>query len=58
MLGLVRSGPVGYVKVRIWYTTTRRKTVSEDAKLIIRALIRGLKFTVSLMEKLLRGEKI
>ena len=32
--------------------------MSEDAKLIIRALIRGLKFTVSLMEKLLKGEKI
>jgi len=32
--------------------------MSEDIKQIIRALIRGLKFTVSLLEKVLAGEKI
>lgn len=32
--------------------------MSEDIKQIIRALIRGLKFTVSLLEKVMAGEKI
>jgi hypothetical protein len=32
--------------------------MSEDSKQIIRAIIRGLKFTVSLLEKVLSGEKI
>lgn len=32
--------------------------MSEDSKQIIKALIRGLKFTVSLLEKVLAGEKI
>ena len=32
--------------------------MSEDSKQIIRAIIRGLKFTVSLLEKVLAGEKI
>ncbi len=32
--------------------------MSEDVKQIIRALIRGLKFTVSLLEKVMAGEKI
>lgn len=32
--------------------------MSEDSKQIIRAIIRGLKFTVSLLEKVLAGEPI
>lgn len=32
--------------------------MSEDIKQIIRALIRGMKFTISLLEKVLTGEKI
>jgi hypothetical protein len=32
--------------------------VNEDIKQIIRALIRGMKFTISLLEKVLAGEKI
>ncbi len=32
--------------------------MSEETKLIIKALIRGFKFTISLLEKVLRGEKI
>jgi len=32
--------------------------MSDDAKQIIKALIRGLKFTVSLLEKVLKGEKV
>jgi hypothetical protein len=32
--------------------------MSDDVKQIIRALIRGLKFTVSLLEKVMAGEKI
>jgi hypothetical protein len=32
--------------------------MSDDSKQIIRAIIRGLKFTVSLLEKVLAGEKI
>jgi hypothetical protein len=32
--------------------------MSEEAKLIIRVLIRGFKFTVSLLEKILKGEPI
>jgi hypothetical protein len=32
--------------------------MSEDVKQIIRAIIRGLKFTVSLLEKVMAGEKI
>ncbi len=32
--------------------------MSEESKQIIRALIRGLKFTVSLLEKVLIGEKV
>jgi len=32
--------------------------VNEESKQIIRALVRGLKFTVALLEKVLRGEKI
>ena len=32
--------------------------MSEESKQIIRALIRGFKFTVSLLEKVLKGEKI
>jgi len=32
--------------------------MTEDSKQIIRAIIRGLKFTVSLLEKVLAGEKI
>lgn len=32
--------------------------MSEDSKQIIRALIRGLKFTVSLLEKVLKGEAV
>lgn len=32
--------------------------MSDDVKQIIRALIRGLKFTVSLLEKVMAGERI
>lgn len=32
--------------------------MSEDTKQIITAIIRGLKYTVSLLEKVLHGEKI
>jgi hypothetical protein len=32
--------------------------MSDDVRQIIRAIIRGLKFTVSLLEKVLAGEKI
>jgi hypothetical protein len=32
--------------------------MTEDSKQIIRAIIRGLKYTVSLLEKILAGEKI
>lgn len=32
--------------------------MSNESKQIIRALIRGLKFTVSLLEKVARGEEI
>jgi hypothetical protein len=32
--------------------------VNEDIKQIIRALIRGMKCTISLLEKVLAGEKI
>ena len=32
--------------------------MSDDVKQIIRALIRGMKFTVSLLEKVMAGEKI
>ena len=32
--------------------------MSEDAKQLITVLIRGFKFTVSLLEKLLRGEPV
>ncbi len=32
--------------------------MSEDSKQIIRALIRGFKFTISLLEKVLKGEKV
>jgi hypothetical protein len=32
--------------------------MSDDVRQIIRALIRGLKFTVSLLEKVMAGEKI
>jgi len=32
--------------------------MSVEAILIIRALIRGFKFTVALLEKVLKGEKI
>lgn len=32
--------------------------MSEDAKQIIKAIIRGMKFTISLLEKVLAGEKI
>lgn len=31
--------------------------MSEDSKEILRALIRGLKFTIALLEKLLKGGK-
>jgi hypothetical protein len=32
--------------------------MSEESKQIIRAIIRGLKFTVSLLEKIIKGEPI
>jgi len=32
--------------------------MSEESKQIIRALIRGLKFTIALLEKVLLGERI
>lgn len=32
--------------------------MSDDTKLIITALIRGFKFTIGLLEKVLKGEKI
>jgi hypothetical protein len=32
--------------------------MSEESKQIIRAIIRGLKYTVTLLEKVLLGEKI
>ncbi len=32
--------------------------MSDEVKQIIRALIRGFKFTVSLLEKVLKGEKV
>ena len=32
--------------------------MSEDAKQIILALIRGLKFTISMLEKVMKGEKV
>jgi hypothetical protein len=32
--------------------------MNEDIKQIIRALVRGMKFTISLLEKVLAGEKI
>lgn len=32
--------------------------MSEDSKRICRALIRGLKYTVTLLEKVLKGEDI
>jgi hypothetical protein len=32
--------------------------MSSDAKQIIKALIRGMKFTISLLEKVLRGEEV
>jgi hypothetical protein len=32
--------------------------MSDDMKQIITAIIRGLKYTVTLLEKVLRGEKI
>jgi hypothetical protein len=32
--------------------------MSDEAKQIIRALIRGMKFTCSLLEKVLKGEKV
>lgn len=32
--------------------------MTEETKQIIRALIRGLKFTISLLEKVLKGEKV
>ena len=32
--------------------------MSEDTKNIIRALIRGLKFTIALLEKALKGELV
>jgi len=32
--------------------------VSDDTKKLIKALIRGLKYTVSLLEKVLKGEEI
>jgi hypothetical protein len=32
--------------------------LSEESKFVIRVLIRGLKFTVSLLEKVLKGEKV
>ena len=38
--------------------TGREAVVSEDAKRIIKALIRGLKFTISLLEKVQRGEEV
>ena len=32
--------------------------MSDDVRQIIRALIRGMKFTISLLEKVMAGEKI
>lgn len=32
--------------------------MSEETRLVIIALIRGMKFTISLLEKILRGEKV
>jgi hypothetical protein len=32
--------------------------MSDEAKTIIRCLIRGFRFTISLLEKALRGEKV
>jgi hypothetical protein len=32
--------------------------MSDESKQIIRALIRGMKFTISLLEKVLKGEKV
>ena len=32
--------------------------MSEDVRLLIRVLIRGMKFTISLLEKALKGEEI
>lgn len=32
--------------------------LSKDTQILIKALLRGLKFTVSLLEKVLRGEEV
>lgn len=32
--------------------------MSEDVRLLIRVLIRGMKFTISLLEKVLKGEEV
>ncbi len=32
--------------------------MSEETRLVIIVLIRGMKFTISLLEKVLRGEKV
>jgi hypothetical protein len=32
--------------------------MTEETKQLIRALIRGLKYTVSLLEKVMKGEKV
>ena len=32
--------------------------MTEESKQIIRALIRGFKFTVALLEKVIKGEKV
>jgi hypothetical protein len=32
--------------------------MSNDTKMIIKALIRGMKFTISLLEKVLKGEEV
>jgi len=32
--------------------------MSEETRLVIIVLIRGMKFTISLLEKILRGEKV
>jgi len=32
--------------------------MSNDTKMFIKALIRGMKFTISLLEKVLKGEEV
>jgi len=38
--------------------TGQEAIVSDDARQIIRAMIRGLKFTIFLPEKVLRGDEV